>query len=84
LVVDAKGLPQRRLKRGEKCVKDRSWHVTLVISNTPGEADAVRWMCETYDETKTGIREIARALNERGIKSPQNWQWPTQRSPRSR
>src|SRR5204863_517584 len=66
---------QKRLKRGEKWAKDRSWHVTLVPSDTPGEVETVKWIFQTYAENEIGVREIARALNEKGIKSPHDADW---------
>lgn len=75
LLVDHNGAVQKRLKRGERYMKDRSWHVTLAPSDTPGEADTVRWLYETYHNQETGLREMARLLNEKGIKSPHAGEW---------
>ncbi len=34
MLIDQHGVPQKRLKRTERYVKDRSWHVTLVSCPT--------------------------------------------------
>jgi site-specific DNA recombinase len=75
LLVDQNGVAQKRLKRGERYVKDRSWHVSLAPSDTPGEADTARWLFETYHKQEIGMREMARMLNEKGVKSPHNGDW---------
>ena len=77
ILVDQHGAMQKRLKRGERYVKDRSWHVTLTPSDTPGETDAVRWIFETYHTKEIGLREIARMLNEKCLKSPHGNSWST-------
>lgn len=75
MLVDTMGVHQKRLKRGEKFAKDRSWRVALVPSNTPGEVQHVQWIFNTYLELEVGIREIARQLNEKGVKSPRGGDW---------
>ncbi len=74
VLVDENGQQRQRLKRGESYAKSRSWHVTLAPSDTPGEVDALRWMFDTYLKSEVGCREIARRLNEKGIKSPHDGQ----------
>lgn len=75
MLVDANGTQQKRLKRGEKWAKDRSWHISLVPSDTPGEVETLKWIFQTYAENEIGVREIARSLNEKGIKSPHDAEW---------
>lgn len=75
VLVDAAGAVQKRLKRGERYAKDRSWHVVLAPSDTPGEVDSVKWMFNAYHNNEIGIREIARMMNARGVKSPHNGDW---------
>jgi DNA invertase Pin-like site-specific DNA recombinase len=75
ILIDEAGAIRARMKRGEKTAKPRSWHVSLAISDTPGEADAVRWVFETYTTCAVGLASLARQLNEKGLKSPSGGLW---------
>jgi site-specific DNA recombinase len=75
MLVDENGQQRQRLKRGESYSKSRSWHIILVPSDTPGEIEALQWIFNSYVNDEIGCREIARRLNERGIKSPHDGTW---------
>ena len=69
------GQQRPRLKRGEKYSKPRSWRVALVPSDTPGEVEALQWIFNTYTTAASAAKEIARQLNNRGIRSPSGKDW---------
>jgi site-specific DNA recombinase len=75
MLVDEVGKQRQRLKRGESYAKSRSWHVALVPSDTPGEVEALRWIFHSYLGEQIGCRELARRLNEKGVKAPQEGTW---------
>lgn len=75
MLVDETGAHRQRLKRGESYAKPRSWHITLVPSDTLEEVETVRWIYETYLQRELGMREMAKQLNEKGIKSPHGGTW---------
>ena len=60
---------------GEKFGKDRSWHIILVPSDTPGEVESLQWIFESYVNREVGFRAIAAELNAKDILSPQGGKW---------
>lgn len=74
-LVDQKGVPKGLLARGEwKSIQtDR----VVLIPGPPDELEIVRWIFTSFAQQRKNLREIARLLNERGIKHARGgmWQW---------
>jgi DNA invertase Pin-like site-specific DNA recombinase len=74
-LVDQKGAVKAILARGEwkSIATDR----VLLIPGPPDELEIVRWIFTSFVQQRKNLREIARLLNERGIKHARGvtWQW---------
>jgi DNA invertase Pin-like site-specific DNA recombinase len=74
-LVDQKGVPKGLLGRGEwkSIATDR----VVLIPGPPDELEIVRWIFTSFVKQRKNLREIARLLNERGIKHARGgaWQW---------
>jgi DNA invertase Pin-like site-specific DNA recombinase len=74
-LVDQKGVAKGLLARGEwKSIQtDR----VVLIPGPPDEIEIVRWIFTSFVQQRKNLREIARLLNERGIKNARDglWQW---------
>ncbi len=70
MIVDTAGVHQQRVRNGEEFVKSRAWKVTLVASDDPVKVETIHWLFRTYAEQDVGLRQLANALNKRGIPGP--------------
>jgi DNA invertase Pin-like site-specific DNA recombinase len=74
-LVDQKGVAKGILSPGEwKSIQtDR----VMLIPGPPDEVEIVRWIFTSFVKQRKNLREIARLLNERGIKNARGglWQW---------
>jgi DNA invertase Pin-like site-specific DNA recombinase len=74
-LVDHKGAAKGILARGEwkSIATDR----VVLIPGPPDELEIVRWIFTSFVRQRKNLREIARLLNERGIRNARGdaWQW---------
>ena len=74
-LVDQKGVAKGILARSEwkSIATDR----VVLIPGPPDEVEIVRWIFTSFVQQRKHLREIARILNERGIKNARGgaWQW---------
>ena len=74
-LVDQKGVVKGLLARGEwKSIQtDR----VVLIPGPPDEIEIVRWIFTSFAKQRKSLRELARLLNQRGIRNARGgpWQW---------
>jgi DNA invertase Pin-like site-specific DNA recombinase len=74
-LVDQSGVVKGLLARGQwkSIATDR----VVLIPGPPNEVEVVRWIFTSFVKQRKSLRELARMLNERGIKNARGgpWQW---------
>ena len=75
VLVDDTGEHRQRIKNGEKYAKPASWTVSFVPSDDPSPVETVRWIFETYANTRRGYHSIATELNRRGVPTSKGGTW---------
>jgi DNA invertase Pin-like site-specific DNA recombinase len=70
LVIDERGDPVQRVRRGEKLklMKD-DWHVRLTPGD-PGQVEVARWLYRQYAGLETSMCRLAKELNAKGVPGP--------------
>lgn len=58
----------RRVRPWEKFTTPKGWTFTLEISDDPLEVAAIRWAFDAFGNQAIPIQQIARELNQRGLK----------------
>jgi hypothetical protein len=75
MILNEQGEHAQRVRNGDKFVKPRSWHVTLVLSDDGVKLKWARWIFVTYANKSIGLRGLADELNRRGIPGPRGGTW---------
>ena len=75
MIVDEAGNHKQQVHNGEKYVKSRSWHVTLVPSDDPEKVKVAKWLFDTYANQDVGLRHLVNDLNRRGVPGPRGDWW---------
>jgi DNA invertase Pin-like site-specific DNA recombinase len=70
MLINDRGEPVRRLRRGEKTDKPRGWHTALVPVEDPAELETVRWLFASFADRDVSFRTLANELNARGVPGP--------------
>jgi DNA invertase Pin-like site-specific DNA recombinase len=74
-LVDQKGVVKGLLARGEW--KSLQTDRVVLIPGPPDEVEIVRWIFTSFAKQRKSLRDLARLLNERGIRNARGgpWQW---------
>lgn len=72
---DENGKEMCRIERGERFRKPRAWSAKLVLEETRGEVETLRWMFRTFASEDRSARWLAVDLNKRKVPSPSGGEW---------
>jgi DNA invertase Pin-like site-specific DNA recombinase len=70
LLLDKDDRPLQRVRLGERVVRDKAQHYTLIPSEDPVKVETVRWLYHQYAETEVSLHALASTLNARGVPGP--------------
>lgn len=76
LLVDERGTPKGLLARGQQ--KNLQNDRVIIVPGPAAEIEVVRWIFDAFAKQKMREREIARALNRRGIRNVVGKHWTSQ------